>query len=101
MGRIVLLHPNAAKEYRLAQRWYARRSLVAAQRFQESIDKVIERLETAAEQGTPFRGHYLWMRAKRFPYYLYYEIFSPHLVWVYAVAHGRRRPGYWLRRAKT
>ncbi|SRR5260370_42348219 len=96
MVRIVLFHPKAAKEYRLAQRWYARRSLTAARRFQEAIDKVIERLETAAEQGSPFRAHYHWLRARRFPYYL----FNPKLVWVYAVAHGRRRPGYWLRRAQ-
>jgi toxin ParE1/3/4 len=100
MVRIVLFHPKAAKEYRLAQRWYVRRSLKAAQRFQQAIERVIERLETAAEQGTPFRANYHWMRARRFPYLLYYEIFSLNLVWVYAVAHGRRRSGYWLRRAQ-
>ncbi|HKI37123.1 MAG TPA: hypothetical protein VKA46_35040 [Gemmataceae bacterium] len=38
------------------------------------------------------------MRVRRFQYVLYYEIIDPSRVRVFAVAHTRRRPGYWLRR---
>jgi plasmid stabilization system protein ParE len=98
--RIVILHPLAAREYLAAIRWYARRSTRAAERFREAIDRVIHQIETAAEQGTVFRSPFYWMRARRFPYVLYYEISDPGPTWVYAVAHVRRRAGYWLRRAR-
>jgi plasmid stabilization system protein ParE len=98
MTKIVLFHHLAAREYVAAHRWYARRSPAAAQRFREAIDRVVERLESDPEQGTPFRDSFRWMRTRRFPYLLYYEIFDPGPIWVYAVAHSRRRPGYWLRR---
>jgi hypothetical protein len=44
------------------------------------------------------RQRYRWMRVKRFPYLLYYEIRDPQPVLIYAIAHGRRRPAYWMRR---
>ena len=54
---------------------------------------------TVAAQGSPFGTRYRWMRVRRFPYILYYEILDPFRVRVYAVAHTSRHPGYWLRRA--
>jgi hypothetical protein len=41
-----------------------------------------------------------WLMTKRFPFVLYYEIDGPLHVTIYAVAHARRRPGYWRRRAR-
>jgi plasmid stabilization system protein ParE len=100
-NRLVLFHYLAAREYRSAVRWYAQRSPAAAQRFHQAIDRVIERLQDNAEQGALLTEPFRWMKPQRFPYILYYEIFSPGLVWVYAVAHARRRPGYWQRRKKS
>jgi hypothetical protein len=58
----------------------------------------VQRIATAAEQGAPYQQSYRWMRLNRFPYLLYYEIRDEQSVLVYAVAHARRRPGYWRRR---
>jgi toxin ParE1/3/4 len=35
-----------------------------------------------------------------FPYYVAYFIFGG-TIWIVAVAHGRRRPEYWMKRKKT
>jgi plasmid stabilization system protein ParE len=98
--RSVAFHPLAAREFQAAYRWYARRSPTAAGLFLQAADRVRQRLETAAEQGSPYRQHYRWMRLRRFPYLLYYQIRDAQTVLVYAVAHAGRRPGYWLRRPR-
>ena len=96
--RPLVLHPRAVRELRAAYHWYARRSPAAAQRFQRAVDAVLQRIASAAEQGAPYRQLYHWMRLRRFPYLVYYEIRDPQPVMIYAVAHAGRRPGYWLRR---
>ena len=98
--RTVDIHPLALQELRVARRWYAQRSPAAAQRFRLAVDAVVQRIATTAEQGSPYRQRYRWMRLKRFPYLLYYEIRDPQPVLIYAVAHAGRRPGYWLRRTR-
>jgi plasmid stabilization system protein ParE len=98
--RTVTVHPLAARELRSAYRWYVRRSPNVAQRFQQALNAVVQRIASAAEQGSPYGQSYRWMRLRRFPYQLYYEIQDPQNVMIYACAHVRRRPGYWLRRTR-
>jgi plasmid stabilization system protein ParE len=94
----VMFHHLAAREYRQARAWYRRRSPVAAERFREEVDRVVKRISEAPFQGTVFRGTFRWRRTRRFPYLLFYETVNASTIRVYAVAHGRRRLGYWLRR---
>ena len=96
--RAVVYDPRAIQEFRAAYRRYAQRNPARAQRFQLTMNQVIQRIASAAEQGSPYRQRYRWMRLRRFPYFVYYEIRDPLPVLVYAVAHTSRRPGYWLRR---
>jgi plasmid stabilization system protein ParE len=96
--RAVDIHPLAARELRAAYRWYARRGAASAARFHAAVNRLFQRLAAAAEQGSPYGPGYRWMRLGRFPYLAYYEIRDPQPVLIYAVAHVRRRPGYWLRR---
>ena len=96
--RGVILHHRAAHESRQAERTYRHHSPAAAQRFRQAVNEVIQRIATAAEQGSPYLQHFRWMQVKRFPYLLYYEIRDPDPIFVYAVAHTSRRPGYWRRR---
>jgi plasmid stabilization system protein ParE len=96
----VLFHRLAAAEYRSAVAWYRKRSPNAAQRFRAEIRRVTARMAASPQQGTPFQGAYRWMRTRRFPYWVYYEVRSPTLIVIYAVTHGRRRLGYWLRRTR-
>jgi plasmid stabilization system protein ParE len=99
--RIVDLHPLAVREARAAYRWYARRNPGAAQRFQDALRRAVQRIATTAEQGSPYRQRYRWVRLQRFPYLVYYEVRDPRPVLVYAIAHASRRPGYWLRRPRA
>ena len=91
-------HEDAAE----AARWYEQRQLGLGDDFLDSLTAVYQaieqqpdrfaRLETAPAHRNVHR--YL---LDRFPYYVVYEILAEDVV-VLAVAHGRRRPGYWKKR---
>jgi plasmid stabilization system protein ParE len=98
-GIEVVFHELAAKEYRAARRWYRKRSPTAADNFRNAIDQVVRRIAETPDRGVIFRGRFRWLRAWPFPYIVFYEIMSETLATVYAVAHGHRKPGYWVRRA--
>ena len=97
---VVYFHRLAAAEYRRARDWYRIRSALAGGRFRDEIRRVIRRIAATPDLGTVYRGPYRWMRLHRFPYLLYYRALAPNAVMVYAVAHARRRLGYWLRRTR-
>jgi len=97
--RAVEFDPRADRELDAAKRWYRRHGLAPAHRFLLAVDQILQRIATGAEQGSPYQQRFRWMQVKRFPYLFYYEIRDPLPVLIYAVAHARRRPGYWKRRA--
>jgi plasmid stabilization system protein ParE len=97
---VVRLHRLAAAEYLSARDGYRNVSILAAQRFETEFKRVILRIAAAPDQGASHRGPYRWMRLRRFPYLLDYRSVAPNMVIIYAVAHGRRRLGYWLRRVR-
>jgi plasmid stabilization system protein ParE len=96
---VVRFHRLAAAEYRSASDRYRKSSAAAVRRFRMEVKRVVQRLAAGPNQGAVFRGPYRWMRLRRFPYLLYYRLITPNMVLVYAVAHSRRRAGYWLHRA--
>jgi plasmid stabilization system protein ParE len=97
-NRPILFHRLATQDYLVALRWYAERSGWAAQRFREAVGKTLERIAQNPEQGTIYRERFRWLRLRTFPYVIYYEMRAAESVRILAVAHGKRRPGYWLRR---
>jgi toxin ParE1/3/4 len=94
----VVFHRLVAKEVREAEAWYAARSAEAAARFRNSIDAAAQQI--AADVGTHAIGRtkFKYARVHRFPYHLIFCLDDSSAARVLAVAHGRRRPGYWRRR---
>ena len=93
------IHPEAVEEARAAREWYEARSPAAAESFVEELDDAMERIAGAPESW----GYYLHgARAcllHRFPYIVVYRQFEESIQ-VVAIAHGRRRPGYWKDRSQ-
>ncbi len=94
----VTFHRLAAAEYVTARRWYAARNANAAGRFVAEFNAAVGRIDLRPAVGSPWAGAIRWVRVRRYPYLLYFEEVSPGNVFVYAVAHARRRQGYWVRR---
>lgn len=93
----VRLHPEARAEIRAARKWYDERSPLTATAFAHAVDNAISRIVQAPDQY-PFR--YCRTRQfvlQRFPFNLFYFVIDSEIV-VVAVAHQKRRPGYWAAR---
>jgi plasmid stabilization system protein ParE len=90
-------HPAARLEANEAFDWYLDRSLSAAERFQREL----ERAQIAIQASPEVWGEYLagtrHFLLKRYPYAVVYRV-SEDRIEIVAIAHGRRKPGYWTDR---
>lgn len=90
-------HPEADQELTEAREWYESRSEVAAQAFALEVDHALERIaEGPLRYPIGSRGERRFV-LRRFPYTLLYRVRADH-IFVTAVAHQSRRPGYWRHR---
>lgn len=86
--------PRAFDELAGALAWYAERSLDVARSFQREVDGAVALLLVHPLMGAPGARGLRRLPLRRFPYTLHYRADSQELL-VVAVAHQRRRPGYW------
>lgn len=90
-------HPEAIAEAAEAYRWYAERSEEAAENFWAEL-RLARELVTQRPRLRAIHLHGArCFRLKRFPYGLIYIERGDRIIGL-AVAHLRRRPGYWRRR---
>lgn len=97
---LIYFHRLALDELVAARRWYANQSARAAQRFQLAVEAAVRRIQSMPTAGVLFQASYRWVKVRRFPYLLYYGPIANGIIEVFAVAHGGRRPGYWLGRPR-
>jgi plasmid stabilization system protein ParE len=93
----VSLLPQAEEEIKEAFQWYLKRSHFAADAFRAEIFAAVDSL---AEDPTMWPADAEGVRyyiLRRFPYTIHYEVADSNVT-VLAVAHQRRRPGYWQQR---
>ena len=90
-------HRSAVREAAAAYVWYADRSERAAGWFLEELDYAVSEVSEHPERFPVYLADTRRFLFRRFPYLLVYRDL-PDRVEVIAVAHGKRRPGYWGRR---
>ena len=77
--------------------WYAERSTQAAVRFAAAVEAALERAAADPTQFASRDGVHRECPVKKFPFRIVYRRVD-HGVLVVAIAHARRRPGYWRNR---
>jgi hypothetical protein len=92
------LHPKADAEFAAQVEYYDDEQPGLGERYYR---EVIARLEWIAEHPTlpRMRKNYRRANLRVFPFYIAYVI-KDDLVWVLAVAHGHKKPGYWIGRMR-
>jgi plasmid stabilization system protein ParE len=91
------IHPAAIKEARKAYRWYLRRSPSAASRFQAAFEAAIEQIVESPILWPTYLHGTRYRPLRRFQFIVVYRQRGKRLQ-VVALAHGKRKPGYWKRR---
>jgi plasmid stabilization system protein ParE len=89
--------PEADEELSEATAYLNERSKQAAQRFLADVDRAIQLLLQFPRLGSPLVNDLRGFSLRVFPYRLIYRV-EGEIVRIYAVAHVRRRRGYWRRR---
>ena len=96
MKRPLVVGPIAEREIEEAARWYEERCVGLGKAFIEEVLHVLSAIESAPELAPFLREPYRRRLLHRFSYAVIYKA-TPHRVYVRALAHGKRRPGYWDR----
>jgi len=96
-GERAWVHPEAIAEARAAREWYHARNAEAAEAFMAELDLAIERIAEAPGQWPPYLGDTRRYLLRRFSFSVVFREVGNRVA-IVAVAHARRRPGYWLGR---
>jgi toxin ParE1/3/4 len=100
----VRFEDEAAAEYRFAGRWYEERRDHLGIEFLDAVDATIDRIVAMPRAGSPVPrmppdSPVRRQAVTRFPYHIVY-LETPTHIRILAVAHDRRKPGYWESRLK-
>jgi plasmid stabilization system protein ParE len=88
---------EALGEAEAAARWYAERSPTAALAFSEELDAAESAIARLPDAWPPHEAGTRRYLLRRFPFSVVYRVEAKRIV-IVAVAHARRRPGYWRSR---
>ena len=101
MPRLPLqFHPDARQEVLEAHAWYRERSQSAAEAFGLELERAGKAIRDMPNRWARYlhgtRRFLMW----RFPFIIVYRA-TPERIEILAVAHGRRKPGYWKARIEA
>ncbi|HEY3395679.1 MAG TPA: hypothetical protein VGK58_23455 [Lacipirellulaceae bacterium] len=95
----------ALEEVAQAALWFHSQRVGLGDEFWESIDAVLQRIEEnpvgfGRSEFSTEESDIRFALVRRFNYVIHFLVESDE-VQIVSVAHGARRPGYWLRRIKN
>ena len=94
----IRLHPLAADEAEAARSWYSERNSDAAAEFLGDLNAAMAAISEAPGRWPRLDNRYRRFLLRNFPFSV---VYLPHAdkLEVIAIAHHRRRPGYWRERS--
>lgn len=100
MTQPLRIHSLASLELTEAVRWYESKRVGLGEELLDEFAALITRLTMNPESGNPISVDQKTRRllVTRFPYQVVYRV-RPNEIVVVALAHLKRRPGYWKHRA--
>ena len=100
MTRPIRISEPASDEFGEAVRWYEGRRFGLGGEFFDAVAATLSLIEVNPELGTTISADGQTRRAlvARFPYQVVYRLRPTEIV-IAAIAHLKRRPGYWTNRS--
>ena len=93
-----IFHPEARAEVRESVEFYEARLNGLGLTFLAAVEATAERISTNPEAGSPLAGELRKRIVQGFPYNIIYRVWQDY-IYLVAVAHHHRRPGYWRDRS--
>lgn len=92
-------HPESKADSRKAIDWYWDQNRVAVFNFRDELNAALARIRTNSGIGSPYLHGTRRVLLNRFPFSIVYRERLQD-VQIIAIAHAKRRPGYWAKRLK-
>jgi toxin ParE1/3/4 len=92
-------HPEARLEADEAFDWYLERGRTVAERFQRELETAQAAIQKSPAAWAKYIHGTRRYLLRRYPYVVVYRVTEERIA-IVAVAHGRRKPGYWADRLK-
>lgn len=92
-------HPEALAEFEAASDFYSERQIGLEVRFIDAVESAIRRICDSPERWSVFDGEIRRILVHVFPYAVLY-VAEPDCIYIIAIMHCSRQPGYWKARAK-
>ena len=93
----VVSHPEADEELEGSALWYEERQPGLGDDFLDDFERTLRRIVAEPERWRQFQGDNRKLNFHRFPYAIVYSL-RDDILYVKAVMHLHRRPGYWRHR---
>ena len=90
-------HPDALMEFRAAAVYYAGIDPMLGRDFVEKVDRALDLIGSHPEAFPKIDGVVRRCLTRRFPYGVLYSVETDQ-IFVLAIMHCSRRPGYWKHR---
>ncbi|MDA0841437.1 MAG: type II toxin-antitoxin system RelE/ParE family toxin [Planctomycetota bacterium] len=90
----LIYHPEALSEAREVAVYYESNRDGLGREFLKAVDAAIERIEQFPEAWRKISGDFRRILLRRFPYGIIYSYLND-VIYVVAVMHLKRKPGYW------
>ena len=92
-----IFHPEARVELRESIEFYNFRLDGLGLRFLESVESTVSRISYSPDAGAPMTDGFRRSIVSGFPFSIIYRPWEDN-IYLVAVAHHHRRPGYWENR---
>jgi plasmid stabilization system protein ParE len=90
----IVFHPEAVAEASAAFAWYSTCDASAGRAFLAELDHAVQCVLEAPDAWPLSYGKTRRCLFERFPFSLFYRV-ADEEIQIIAVAHAKRRPGYW------
>lgn len=94
MAASIEFSPDARTEFDNAFDWYAERSTKAAIGFADEVNRIINMIAAEPQRHARTYANCRLCRLVRYPYCIIYRDENETIL-IMAIAHTKRRPGYW------
>ncbi|NWF85445.1 MAG: type II toxin-antitoxin system RelE/ParE family toxin [Bryobacteraceae bacterium] len=93
----VTFHPSARAELDASADFYEARLNGLGLRFLDAVEETTRRIAELPDAGAPLAGGFRKRLVAGFPFSVIYRA-GRNEIYLVAIAHQHRRPGYWRRR---
>jgi len=88
---------EAEKEFAESVNYYESKETGLGARFRDEIVEAVDRISRNPELARLRPKRYRRVNLRAFPHYVAY-IIREQTIWIVAIAHGHRRPEFWINR---